>query len=242
MSKVFVRLLNGGYLTNTYASSLFKIGEKQQNLSAIYQSLLTINDKISQGNNVNSNIKLMNIINNPTLSQDEKNVMLQYLTNLSPNQNLTTSTRKDKNKDTISTSTTTTTTSNIPKEVSNFLTILMDNNRLNLLPNIINDFQSLMNQYNNIINVELITINKLNNNKLNKLNNILLQSNIIKQLTSSNDLVKKNSDNPKLKLNLINKINDNIKGGIIIKINDKTIDLSIATKLQKLNNILNENV
>lgn len=231
MSRVFTRLLSGGSLTTTYATSLFKVGEKQQNLNAIYQSLLTINDKIGKANDPNvkssgsgPDVKLMNIINNPTLSQNEKNIMLEYLSNVSHN------TRDTKKNVTT------------PKEINNFLSVLMNNNRLNLLPSIITDFQSLMNKYNNIINIEIITMKKLNNSILDRLNKILTQSEIIKQLTTSNTLVKKNSNKPKLKLNLIGKIDPNIKGGIIIKIEDKTIDLSIATKLQKLNSILNESI
>ena len=75
-------------------------------------------------------------------------------------------------------------------------------------------FDEIIREENNKINVEVITSIKIDNDLNNK-------------------LVKKLENLTNKKINLENKIDQNILGGIIIKIGSIMIDSSIRTKLEK---------
>jgi F-type H+-transporting ATPase subunit O len=44
------------------------------------------------------------------------------------------------------------------------------------------------------------------------------------------------------KVMLVNKVDPQIMGGLVIEIGEKTIDLSVLSRLTKLNNLLTESV
>lgn len=100
------------------------------------------------------------------------------------------------------------------KFFSNFLKVIARHNRLSQLNNINKHFDEIIRAENNKINVEVTTSieisNDINNNLIEKLENLT-----------------------KKKINLENKIDPNILGGIIIKIGSTMIDSSIKTKLEK---------
>ncbi len=100
------------------------------------------------------------------------------------------------------------------KLFSNFLKVVAKHNRLSQLNTINRYFDEIIQTKNNIINVQIVTsieISKEINNKL----------------------VKKLENLTKKKVNLENKIDQNILGGIIMKIGSIMIDSSLRTKLEK---------
>ena len=100
------------------------------------------------------------------------------------------------------------------KLFSNFLKVVARHNRLSQLNTINKHFDEIIQTENNKINVEVVT-----------------SIEISKDINSK--LVKKLENLTKKKVNLKNKIDQNILGGIIIKIGSIMIDSSIRTKLEK---------
>ena len=100
------------------------------------------------------------------------------------------------------------------KLFSNFLKVVAKHNRLSQLNTINKHFDEIIQTKNNKINVEIVT-----------------SIEISKDL--NNRLVKKLENITKKKVNLENKIDQNILGGIIIKIGSIMIDSSLRTKLEK---------
>ena len=100
------------------------------------------------------------------------------------------------------------------KLFSNFLKVVAKHNRLSQLSTINKHFDEIIQTKNNKINVEVVT-------------SIEISKDINKKL------VKKLEKQTKKKVNLENKIDQNILGGIIIKIGSIMIDSSLRTKLEK---------
>ena len=100
------------------------------------------------------------------------------------------------------------------KLFSNFLKVVAKHNRLSQLNTINRHFDDIIKTKNNKINVETVTSIEISKDINNK-------------------LVKKLENLTKKKVNLENKIDQNILGGIIIKIGSIMIDSSLRTKLEK---------
>ena len=100
------------------------------------------------------------------------------------------------------------------KFFSNFLKVIASHNRLSQLNNINKHFDEIIRAENNKINVEVTTSIEISNDMNNK-------------------LIEKLENLTKKKINLENKIDPNILGGVIIKIGSTMIDSSIKTKLEK---------
>ncbi|KAL6925657.1 hypothetical protein ACO0SA_000258 [Hanseniaspora valbyensis] len=115
--------------------------------------------------------------------------------------------------------------------VKNFLSILAENNRLSLLPSIIADFEKLNLAHNNIVNCKVYSVEPLPSKILKRIEKAIQ--------TSKKDIVKPNG-----KLVLENEIRPEVLGGLILEVNDgeKIVDLSIASRVTKLNNVLNESI
>ncbi|CAL4317539.1 ATP synthase subunit delta [Buchnera aphidicola (Eriosoma lanigerum)] len=107
----------------------------------------------------------------------------------------------------------------INQETKNLISIMTQNKRLNLFPNILNYFLKLIDDYYQIIHLEIISAYKL-------------------------ELIFLNSIHEKLKKYFSKKIifkhtiDSSIIGGLVIKNNDQTIDYSISTQLKILSNII----
>ena len=100
------------------------------------------------------------------------------------------------------------------KFFSNFLKVIARHNRLSQLNNINKHYDEIIRTENNKINVEVTT-------------SIGISEDI------NNKLVEKLEALTKKKISLDNKIDQNILGGIIIKIGSIMIDSSIKTKLER---------
>ncbi len=103
----------------------------------------------------------------------------------------------------------------------NFLLLLVDQHRENRLKDIIRNFFTLYNSHNQIINISIITANKLDESYIFEFKNKLEQF-----LSKS--------------VQLHNEVDENIVGGFVLQIEDKEYDASIKNQLNKIKNNLIE--
>ena len=109
------------------------------------------------------------------------------------------------------------------KTISSFVLVLIENNRINIFGGIIESFKEEYNELKGIINVEIITREPLSGEMYKK---------IVSYLENSY----------KKRVEATTKTNDNIIGGIIVKVNGTIIDDSILNKLKAIKDtVLNSN-
>jgi len=106
--------------------------------------------------------------------------------------------------------------------VSNFFNILVKSNQSKLAPKIMASFKKIWNKEEGIVEAEVITRNKI-------------QDTITKQIEK---FIKEKYKAEKVVI--INKVDENIKGGVIIKVGDEVLDGSIANQLRNLKNNLSK--
>lgn len=108
--------------------------------------------------------------------------------------------------------------------VKNFLKVLAENNRLGLLPDVVSKFGELMSASRNEVELVITSATPLDNKTLSKLE----------------AAVAKSSYAQGQKLKVTNKVNTDIVGGLVVEIGDRTIDLSVSSKLAKMNKLLTD--
>ncbi|KAF9920550.1 ATP synthase F0 subcomplex subunit OSCP atp5 [Linnemannia zychae] len=109
----------------------------------------------------------------------------------------------------------------------NFFDTLAENGRLYDTVKIINSFGSLMSAGRGEVQVTITSAKPLDNKEIEKVKNSLQKSSYI---------------DPKQTLVVSNKVNPAILGGLVVEFGDKTIDLSVSSKVNKLNRLLTENI
>jgi len=100
--------------------------------------------------------------------------------------------------------------------VKKFAELLKKNRQLKALPGVIGKFLDIYNKENGIIEADIAVINKLNEQQIESIENFL----------------KKRYSAKKVVLKI--KVDKNIKGGIIIKVDDEVLDGSVSRQLQEL--------
>ncbi|GMG31716.1 unnamed protein product [Ambrosiozyma monospora] len=108
---------------------------------------------------------------------------------------------------------------------SNLLNVLAENNRLYLFPNIAAQFSVLNDAHNGVVEATVVSAKSLDSRTLNRLSRAISNS---KYVGSGKTLKIKNEVNP------------DILGGLIVEVGEKTVDLSVSAKVNKLNKVLNE--
>ena len=103
----------------------------------------------------------------------------------------------------------------VEKITLDFIYLLLDNTRIAVLDEILNQFSSSYNRKNNVVTPNIISAVELDDNQKQKIINNL-----------ENKLLKK------IKPQYI--INKEIIGGLILEIEDKTIDCSLKTKFENM--------
>ena len=106
--------------------------------------------------------------------------------------------------------------SQIKDAIKNFFNILIQNNDIVKTEDIVKEFEKIWNIEEGIIEAEVISAKELDNKIIKLLNNY------IAELSGAE------------KVNLKQKINKNILGGVIIKFEDKILDGSLRARLNKL--------
>ncbi|BFZ64528.1 ATP synthase F0 subcomplex subunit OSCP atp5 [Saitoella coloradoensis] len=147
---------------------------------------------------VTKDAKLNAIISNPSLSVEDKKTITQTLV-------------KSVSAD---------------ASVKNLLEVMAENNRLGLLAEVAEQFQTLIRAGKGEIEVTITSASQLDSKTLSRLESAISKSPYA---------------NSK-KLNVTNKVNDSILGGLVVEIGDRTIDLSVANRISKLNKLLTDAV
>lgn len=106
--------------------------------------------------------------------------------------------------------------SEIDKLVLNFSRMLRRNNQLKLAPKIIEKFRTIWNGEHGIIEAEVTTARKLESSQAHKIESY------IKEKYSAKEVV------------LNNRIEEGIKGGIVVRVVDEVLDGSVARQLDNL--------
>ncbi|PYI08546.1 ATP synthase oligomycin sensitivity conferral protein [Aspergillus sclerotiicarbonarius CBS 121057] len=108
--------------------------------------------------------------------------------------------------------------------LKNFLATLAENNRLGLLEGICEKFATLMGAHRGEIELNITSAQELDNKTVNRLEKAVSKSEL--------------SQGKKLKV--ITKVDPELVGGLVVEIGDRTIDLSVSSKIAKLNKALTD--
>lgn len=108
--------------------------------------------------------------------------------------------------------------------VKNFLGTLAENNRLGLLNEVVEKFGALMSAHRGEIELVITSAQELDNKTINRLEKAVAKSEF--------------SQGKKLKV--VPKVNPDVVGGLVVEIGDRTIDLSVSSKIAKLNKALTD--
>ncbi|KAK9764839.1 ATP synthase F0 subcomplex subunit OSCP atp5 [Basidiobolus ranarum] len=114
----------------------------------------------------------------------------------------------------------------LTETTKNFFDLLSENGRLNQTSKIINSFNSLMMAHRGEVLVTVTSAKSLNSAQLKQLQDSLTKG----TLAGSK------------KLTVQNKVNPSILGGLVIEFGDKTIDMSVSSKVTKLNKMLTDSI
>ncbi|KAK9460574.1 OSCP/delta subunit of ATPase [Lipomyces oligophaga] len=113
---------------------------------------------------------------------------------------------------------------NVPA-VGNLLSLLAENNRLSLLGSIIDSYAILISAYKGEVEATVTTAAPLESKFLSRIEAAIKKSEFVGAGKS---------------LKVVNKINPDILGGIVVEVGDRTVDLSLANKIARLNTLLTE--
>ncbi|KAI4118006.1 MAG: hypothetical protein LQ338_007474 [Usnochroma carphineum] len=108
--------------------------------------------------------------------------------------------------------------------VKNFLKTLSDNNRLGILQGVCEKFATLMGAARGEMELTVTSAARLDNKTLQRLETAVAKSEY--------------SQGKKLKV--VPKVNPDIMGGLVVEIGDRTIDLSVSSKIAKMNKLLTD--
>jgi len=109
--------------------------------------------------------------------------------------------------------------------VKNFLSLLAEHNRLGALEPVCENFGKIMSAYRGEVELIVTSAAPLDNKIIKQLETTISKSSYVKQ-------------NQKLKV--VPKVNPDIRGGLIVEIGDRTIDLSVAAKMARMNKLLKD--
>ncbi|GCB18625.1 ATP synthase subunit 5, mitochondrial [Aspergillus awamori] len=108
--------------------------------------------------------------------------------------------------------------------LKNFLNTLAENNRLGLLEGICDKFSTLMGAHRGEIELNITSAQELDTKTVNRLEKAVSKSEF--------------SQGKKLKV--VTKVDPELVGGLVVEIGDRTIDLSVSSKIAKLNKALTD--
>jgi F-type H+-transporting ATPase subunit O len=109
--------------------------------------------------------------------------------------------------------------------VKNFLHTLAENNRLGLLKGVSEKFVELMGAARGEVELIVTSASQLDNKILSRLESAVSKSRYVGQGK---------------KLKVTNKVNTDILGGLIVEIGDRTIDLSVSSRIARMNKLLTD--
>ena len=111
--------------------------------------------------------------------------------------------------------------------VTNLLSVLSENNRLELFTHIAKQFSILNSAYNGVVEATVISAKPLDSKTLQRLQKAIQGSKFVGSGKS---------------LKIANEVKPEILGGLIVEVGDNSVDLSVSAKVNKLNKVLTEAV
>ncbi|KLO96448.1 Uncharacterized protein LW93_2441 [Fusarium fujikuroi] len=109
--------------------------------------------------------------------------------------------------------------------VKNFLATLAENNRLGLIPGVVEKFSSIISAARGEVELTVTSAQALDKRTLNRLETAVSKSAYVSQGQ---------------KLKVTNEVNPEIVGGLVVEIGDRTIDLSVSSRIAKMNKLLTD--
>jgi F-type H+-transporting ATPase subunit O len=109
------------------------------------------------------------------------------------------------------------------KITTNFFALLGENGRLDLTPKVLQSFATLMAAHRGEVSVVVTSSQELDARSLNRVKEALTKGSFLK---SGQSFV------------MSNKVNPSIMGGLIVEVGDQTIDMSVSTKVAKIQKAL----
>ncbi|KAF5026097.1 hypothetical protein F66182_1819 [Fusarium sp. NRRL 66182] len=109
--------------------------------------------------------------------------------------------------------------------VKNFLATLAENNRLGLIPGVVEKFSTIISAARGEVELTVTSAQALDKRTLNRLETAVAKSAYVGQGK---------------KLKVTNTVNPDIVGGLVVEIGDRTIDLSVSARIAKMNKLLTD--
>lgn len=115
----------------------------------------------------------------------------------------------------------------LDKTTANFLTVLAENNRLGKFSSVFEKFGLLNDAYNGVVEAKVTSAKPLESKILKRLQNSIGKSSFVGEGKT---------------LKLTNKVDPEILGGLVVEVGDRTVDVSISSKVARLNQTLKDNL
>ncbi|CUM64706.1 uncharacterized protein PRCAT00002315001 [Priceomyces carsonii] len=115
----------------------------------------------------------------------------------------------------------------LDKTVTNFLSVLSDNNRLSNFKSIYQKFGLLNDAEQGVVEAKVTSAKPLDSKILKRLQTAIGKSHFV-------------GDGKSLKLT--NDVDEELLGGLVVEVGDRTVDLSISSRIAKLNQSLTESL
>ncbi|CEI63932.1 hypothetical protein FVEN_g9227 [Fusarium venenatum] len=109
--------------------------------------------------------------------------------------------------------------------VKNFLATLAENNRLGLIPGVVDKFSTIISAARGEVELTVTSAQPLDKRTLNRLETAVAKSSYVGQGK---------------KLKVTNEVNPDIVGGLVVEVGDRTIDLSVSSRIAKMNKLLTD--
>ncbi|KAK5136047.1 hypothetical protein LTR08_004301 [Meristemomyces frigidus] len=109
--------------------------------------------------------------------------------------------------------------------IKNFLNTLADNNRLSVLEGVCEKFGTLMSAARGEVEMTITSATPLDQKVVRQLEQTVSKSQYVGQGK---------------KLKVVPKVDPEIRGGLIVEIGDRTIDLSVSAKMARMNKLLSD--
>ncbi|OAQ96079.1 hypothetical protein LLEC1_04617, partial [Akanthomyces lecanii] len=111
--------------------------------------------------------------------------------------------------------------------IKNFLETLAENNRLGLLQGVCQKFNQIMSASKGEVEMTVTSAQPLDSKTLSKLETAVSKSSYV---------------GAGKKLKVTNEVNSDIVGGLIVEVGDRTIDLSVSSRIAKMNKVLTDSL
>ncbi|GAA97010.1 hypothetical protein E5Q_03684 [Mixia osmundae IAM 14324] len=119
-------------------------------------------------------------------------------------------------------------TGKTPNDITkNLFDVLNENGRLHDAAKVVEDFQEIMSAHRGEVVITVTTATPLESSLQSRLEKALKQSEVGSKAKQ---------------LKVVNKVNPNVQGGLVVDFGDKSIDLSVASRVNKLNALIAESV